>query len=321
MGTVESWTNFERHNGGVAGARERFEVFCAELLDLGNPRLEVHQVAANPGDDGIDVLVTHPNGIDIYQCKYFRDILKDTQWKQIRDSFNIAIHKNTNILSWYLCLPRQLTKPEIERWNAFKSEHTECGFTIEIIDGNQLISLAENLGISEKWFSPSHSSSPVSAEDIRVQIWRASQQYYELLCSRNNKFGGLKIFETLFPNGVYKDVYYEPLAVNREGKVAPVQEIFREHGQEHLVVMGEGGIGKTTFLAHQLSVLLKDNEQMPDTIPIYVELNRCPSIIGRWYSSRYGKTNYITRYIRSIMDDKEFETYSNERYGTLKMNS
>lgn len=83
MGTVESWTNFERHNGGIIGARERFEVFCAELLDLENPGLEVHQIAANPGDDGIDVLVSHPDGMDIYQCKYFRDPLKDIQWKQI----------------------------------------------------------------------------------------------------------------------------------------------------------------------------------------------------------------------------------------------
>jgi hypothetical protein len=74
MGTVESWTNFERHNGGTAGARERFEVFCAELLDLANPGLEVHQIAANPGDGGIDVCVSHPDGIDIYQCKYFRDV-------------------------------------------------------------------------------------------------------------------------------------------------------------------------------------------------------------------------------------------------------
>ena len=64
MGIVESWTNFERHNGGISGARERFEVFCAELLDLENPDLEVHQIAANPGDDGIDVLV--PDMIPIY---------------------------------------------------------------------------------------------------------------------------------------------------------------------------------------------------------------------------------------------------------------
>ena len=91
---------------------------------------------------------------------------------------------------------------------------------------------------------------------------------------------GSRYLRPFFPNGIYKDVYYEPLAVNREGRVAPVQEIFQEHGDEHLVLMGEGGIGKTTFLAHQLSVLLKDKAQVPDMIPVYVELNRCPSIIG-----------------------------------------
>ena len=313
MGTVESWTNFERHNGGTIGARERFEVFCAELLDLENPGLEVHQIAANPGDDGIDVLVSRPEGMDIYQCKYFRDTLKDTQWKQIRDSYNTAVHKNANIHSWYLCLPRQLTKPEIVRWNDFKSEHIECGFTIEIIDGNQLISRAENQGISEKWFSPYQSVCLTSSEDIRIQIWQASRRYYKILCSGNNKFGGLKIFESLFPNGIYQDVYYEPLAVNKEGRVAPVQEIFQEHRREHLVLMGEGGIGKTTFLAHQLSVLLKDKGQMPDMIPIYIELNRCPNVIGQWHSSKYGKTNYITRYVQSIMDDREFESYTPEQ--------
>lgn len=313
MGTVESWTNFERHNGGTIGARERFEVFCAELLDLENPGLEVHQIAANPGDDGIDVLVSRPDGLDIYQCKYFRDTLKDIQWKQIHDSYNTAVHKNANIHSWYLCLPRQMTKPEILRWNDFKNEHSKCGFTIEIIDGNQLISRAENQGISEKWFSPFQSVGSTSSENICVQIWQASQRCYKILCSGNNKFGGLKIFESLFPNGIYQDVYYEPLAVNKEGRVASVQEIFQEHGQEHLVLMGEGGIGKTTFLAHQLSVLLKDKGRMPDMIPIYVELNRCPNIIGQWYSSKYEKTNYITRYVKSIMDDREFESYTPEQ--------
>lgn len=187
MGTVESWTNFERHNGGVAGARERFEVFCAELLDLENPSLEVHQIAANPGDDGIDVLVTHPEGIDIYQCKYFRDILRDAQWKQIRDSFNTAIHKNTNILSWYLCLPRQLTILEMQRWREFKRKHNIYDFAIKIIDGNQLISRAQNLGISEKWFSPIHSSPPMAAEENVLDIDLKTQGHWLLNCNRKSE--------------------------------------------------------------------------------------------------------------------------------------
>ena len=238
VGIVESWTNFERHNGGIIGARERFEDFCAELLYLENPVLEVHRIAANPGDDGIDVLVCNPEGMDIYQCKYFRDPLKNIQWKQIRDSYNTAVNKNENIHSWYLCLPKQLTKSEMVQWMNFKKEHSECGFTMEIIDGNQLISRAESQGISEKWFSPYQFVKSASSKDIRVQIWQASRRYYDILCYGNNKFGGLKILESLFPNGTYHDVYYEPLAINREGRVAPVQEIFQEHVREHLVLMG-----------------------------------------------------------------------------------
>ena len=131
MGTVESWTNFERHNGGVVGARERCEIFCAELMDLENPCREVHQIAGNPGDDGIDVLVSHPDGIDIYQCKYFREPLKEIQWKQVRSSFETALNKNSNIHSWYLCLPRQLTKPEIEKWNALSAATSDTAFLLK----------------------------------------------------------------------------------------------------------------------------------------------------------------------------------------------
>lgn len=313
MGIVESWTNFERHNGGVVGARERFEVFCAELLKMENPNLEVHQISANPGDNGIDVLVFHPKGKDIYQCKYFRDILKDSQWRQIRSSFDTAVNKNENIHSWHLCLPKQMTISEIEGWENFKEQNKNCGFAIEMIDGNQLISRAEKQGIAEKWFNPNKVTDLAASDDIRAQIWQASQQNYEILCSGNNKFGRLKIFESLFPSGFYKDVYYDPMAVDRKGQMVPVQKIFQEHSKEHLVLMGEGGIGKTTFLAHQLSVLLKDKEQMPDLIPVYIELNRCPADIGQWYSAKFRKTNYITRYVKSLIDGGEFASYTSEQ--------
>ena len=71
-------------------------------------------------------------------------------------------------------------------------------FTIEIIDGNQLISLAENLGISEKWFTPFHSTGQTEQEDIRVKIWKASQKYYEILCSGNNKLEGSRYLRPFF---------------------------------------------------------------------------------------------------------------------------
>lgn len=318
MNTAESWTNFVRYNGGTVGARDRFEDFCAELFDLENPGLDVHRIAADPGDDGIDVLVSHSDGIDIYQCKFFRDTLESVQWRQISKSFETAVNKNSNIRSWYLCIPKQITNSDMKKIHEFKYNHRDCGFHIEVIDGNQLISRAQKHGIAEKWFAPFNVNDSSELEDISVKIWRASQEYFKILCSGNNKFGQLKIYENLFPNGTYRDVYYEPFAVNKEGKVAPVQEIFKGHKRENLVLMGEGGIGKTTFLAHQLSVLLKDNEQMPDIIPIYIELNRCPNTIGEWYSSKYGKTNYITRYIKSIMDDGEFESYTPEQLKNIE---
>lgn len=54
---IESWGNFTRYYGGIVGARDCFELACQELIQKENTDKEVHRVSASRGDGGIDVYV------------------------------------------------------------------------------------------------------------------------------------------------------------------------------------------------------------------------------------------------------------------------
>lgn len=54
---IESWDNFTRYYGGIVGARDCFELVCQELIQKENTDKEVHRVLASRGDGGIDVYV------------------------------------------------------------------------------------------------------------------------------------------------------------------------------------------------------------------------------------------------------------------------
>ena len=50
-----------------------------------------------------------------------------------------------------------------------------------------------------------------------------------------------------------------------------------------------------------------------ERIPVYIELNRCSSQIGRWYLDNYKKTNFITRYIAALLDGVDYAQVSASR--------
>ena len=70
----------------------------------------------------------------------------------------------------------------------------------------------------------------------------------------------------------------------------------------NIAIVGEGGIGKTTFLHQLMSDEFLDqngvvkNYKYGDSIPFFIELNRCPEKIREWYDETIGKTNFIARY-------------------------
>lgn len=118
---------------GVAGARDKFEDLAAHLVKAHEPRAD--KVRIHQGDGGIDVYVgevSDPSGIEVYQCKFFAQGLKDSQKAQIRNSFK-QCHENTNfkLKKWTLCLPIDLSMEEKIWFENWKNEQSSLGITIE----------------------------------------------------------------------------------------------------------------------------------------------------------------------------------------------
>ena len=146
MALADNWNTFIRFNGGEAGARDVFEHVMDELLRAENPGKEVHLVKASQGDGGIDIYVHQENGIDVYQCKFFMGSMNSSRWTQIKNSFNRAVEffdsdeaRGVKMLRWCLCMPREMQKEDISKWDLFCKDRESNKIPISYIDGNEII--------------------------------------------------------------------------------------------------------------------------------------------------------------------------------------
>lgn len=87
---------------------------------------------------------------------------------------------------------------------------------------------------------------------------------------------------------------------------------------KNLILLGEGGIGKTTFLIHMMKTFYENKKESFNKVPIYIELNRCPTEIGMWYSDRYKKTDFITRYIAAMLDGGDYDQIKEDRLNQVE---
>lgn len=212
---IESWDNFTRYYGGIVGARDCFELVCQELIQKENTDKEVHRVLASRGDGGIDIYVGDiaQESIDVYQCKFFINKLDTPQWEQISKSFERVFYNDQYMTeNWYLCLPKTLTLNENIKFNEFKKDYLNSGIEIHLIDGDQLITRMNDVGISDKWFQ---------IVDNRNLTNPAPKVCAEFLCRTE--------IDEIINNIRNKD--------------------------EHQLLWGIGGIGKTTILKKIYSIL------------------------------------------------------------------
>lgn len=109
---------------GVAGAREQFERLCLQLIQSVFPTAK--GVRPDPGDGGIDIFIGDwdaPEGIHVFQVKYFPNGIKESQKQQIRASFRQCLTTTTvSIRQWTLCLPLELSQEETAWFSRWKQE-------------------------------------------------------------------------------------------------------------------------------------------------------------------------------------------------------
>lgn len=150
------WRDFKALNGNIEGARAAFELACEKLFRKMFPENFVQVVRANPGDEGIDILVGEIEGepIKVFQCKFFLEQTGETQKGDIRDSFKRAIEsKEYKMSEWTLCIPKTLDIAEHKWWSGWKSRSQQKhSIPIHLKNGNELIELMKEHGLYERVF-------------------------------------------------------------------------------------------------------------------------------------------------------------------------
>ncbi len=75
---------------GPEAGRAKFQRLVTDIVKA--TRTDAREIAANPGDWGIDTFVGQLAGgeVDIWQSKYFVDGMAESQHRQVRDSFHSA---------------------------------------------------------------------------------------------------------------------------------------------------------------------------------------------------------------------------------------
>ncbi|MGI4873031.1 MAG: tetratricopeptide repeat protein [Janthinobacterium lividum] len=153
----KTWYDYVNLHANLPGARAAFEPDCEWLLKMENPGRLVETVRADPGDEGIDVLVGNlgQEPIDVYQCKLFLGALEESQKDQIRKSFNRAINSpEFNINSWtlFITLP-ELSLAETKWWGEWKTKQEQrYHITLTLCDGTELIRRFKQASIYERVF-------------------------------------------------------------------------------------------------------------------------------------------------------------------------
>lgn len=138
---------------GEAGAREKFEDICTQLIQSISD--DANNIKVNKGDGGIDIMDGDINNkMEVYQCKFHINGIKQSQKDQIRKSFNKIIKNYKDIiLKWYLCIPCRLDTDEKKWWDKFKKDkQDEYGISIKLYDVDKLIKLLKKYELYDDVF-------------------------------------------------------------------------------------------------------------------------------------------------------------------------
>ena len=137
---------------------------------------------------------------------------------------------------------------------------------------------------------------PAESLILKRELWRAAQSNYIASHREGGRFYNLNIIERLLPQGYVAAGRFQSRGKAEDGTVAPLADLCAQSDAD-IAIVGDGGIGKTTFLQH----LMEAEFLAPDgsarrhmrnrPVPFFIELNRCPDHIRDWYDSTLGKTN------------------------------
>jgi hypothetical protein len=117
---------------------DAFEKLAYQIFAEKYPGAKITRVDGSGGDRGIDLFSgTLADGPAIWQCKYFRDGVKDVQRRQVVKSLDTAL-ENFSPRRWTLVIPVDLNVTEQEWFQKLKSDYSQKT-TIELFQASDFV--------------------------------------------------------------------------------------------------------------------------------------------------------------------------------------
>lgn len=173
---------------------------------------------------------------------------------------------------------------------------------------NTILQQSNNPRVDEEYFNVYKYIELPASYNEELTLWECSKKDFIASCSKGGRFASLNIIQAILPKGYMVEPDFPARYREADGSISPAMDICKST-TENIALVGEGGIGKTTFL-HQLmrEEFLDENGKKKkyrsgSPVTFFIELNRCPEQIQGWYNESLGKTNFITRYIGQLYEN------------------
>ena len=149
----------------------------------------------------------------------------------------------------------------------------------------------------------------------KKNLWYAAHRWLEKATGNRGRFASLNISETIMPNVNNKGINVSlPINIFDKDTENSAQESLLEalkKSKSNIMLVGEGGAGKTTALVHIMKRAYEDEYTNDSQIPIFVDLSYAPDTNGNFYSS--GRPSFIRRSIyRQLCQGRLDEVNKNE---------
>ena len=268
-------------------------------------------------DGGVESYLTLDNGNEIgWQAKYFFDI-HDSQFKQIKKSFETAITKHPKLVKYYVCCPLDRADPRIkdkkylqDRWSDFVEECKALasgkGMTIEVefwgaFELNNKLQKPENAGMVQFWFGGDNFSETWFTEQVNMSIRNLGPRFTPELNVEINEIN--HYFDALLKNEQARTYIFEKL--NSLYKVA---ESLKQSCDKHELAIEDDFSKLLCCLVNSwqniskedANVILIDNTN-------YIEFKEIVRLSG----SILGK---ISKKISDIEDERARQNFQNDLY-------
>ena len=143
----------------------------------------------------------------------------------------------------------------------------------------------------------------------RHNLWNAAHRWFEESREKGGRFAALDINASLFPNAEKSE--NEPTSRDfpiyvlsgDSTKKTPLMQALAEN-KNHIYLIGQGGIGKTTSLLHIMKEAYEGRSYTENCqIPLYVSLSTAPDTAGELYKG--GRSTFIKRAVyKQVREDR-----------------